>query len=273
MHRQTVYPTPMSKNKRQNAGPAHAAGTARPGTAKRASSREDGPLHLYGLHTVLAALKNPRRRKIRLQATPNALARLEENQAQPGLLQAQTCTPRELDRIAGPGAVHQGVVLTAFPLPRTRLEELENPRLLIILDQITDPHNVGAILRSACAFGASAVITTTRHAPQETGVMAKSASGALDLVPMIEVNNLGEAIKSLKKRAVWCIGLDSEAELSLEQATTGQATALILGAEGRGLRHKTRQLCDQMLRLDMKGAIKSLNVSNAAAIAMYALTR
>ena len=228
---------------------------------------------LYGLHSVRAALKNPQRTKHILFTTPNALTRLKEDDTElPGQVSVEILSPRELDKKAGPGAVHQGVVLKVSPLPRLDMAALDAFKLIIVLDQITDPHNVGAILRTACAFGANAVLTTARHAPQETGVMAKSASGALDLIPIIEVNNLGEALKSLKKQAVWCIGLDSEADISLNQMNIDQNIALILGAEGKGLRHKTRQLCDQMVRLDMPGAIKSLNVSNAAAVAMYALS-
>lgn len=229
--------------------------------------------NLYGLHSVRAALKNTRREKHMLFTTPNALTRLKEDDTK--LLDGvnvEMLSPRELDKMAGIGAVHQGVVLKVSPLPRMDLSSLDNYKLIVVLDQITDPHNVGAILRTACAFGASAVLTTARHAPQETGVMAKSASGALDIIPMIEVNNLGEALKTLKKQAVWCVGLDSEAETPLDQSNNDQNIALILGAEGKGLRHKTRQLCDQMFRLDMPGAIKSLNVSNAAAVAMYALS-
>ena len=244
-----------------------------PQKSRRAQTHTQSTHYLYGMHTVRAALANPDRIKTLLQTTPNALARLKEgNEAIVGETPIEMLSPRELDKIAGPDAVHQGVVLKVSPLPRKDLASLDNYRLIIILDQITDPHNVGAILRTACAFGASAVITTNRHAPQETGVLAKSASGALDFLPMIEVNNLGEAIKTIKKQAVWCVGLDSEADNALGEVNLDQNIALVLGAEGKGLRQKTRQLCDQMLRLDMLGPIKSLNVSNAAAVAMYALS-
>ena len=255
-------PFPFRSEKRRN----------QPNKPRRSQSNSDATHYLYGLHTVRAALQNNSRTKHLLQTTPNALARLKDgDDAILGKVQVEMLTPRELDKIAGSDAVHQGVVLKVSPLPRQDLSSLSDYNLIIVLDQITDPHNVGAILRTACAFGASAVITTNRHAPQETGVLAKSASGALDFVPMIEVNNLGEAIKTLKKQAVWCVGLDSEADAALGDTQSDQNIALILGAEGKGLRHKTRQLCDQMLRLDMPGPIKSLNVSNAAAVAMYAL--
>ncbi len=230
--------------------------------------------YIYGLHAVRAAIENPNREKTTLFSTPNALGRLQDRTDTSVLeLEIEQRTPGELDRLVGSGAVHQGVVLEVMPLPRPDLASLENYKLIVILDQITDPHNVGAILRTACAFGADAVISTARHAPHESGVLAKSASGALDLVPYIEVNNLGEAIKALKKQAVWCIGLDSEAKTALGQPQDEKNIALVFGAEGKGLRHKTRQLCDQMLALDMPGPIKSLNVSNAAAIALFALNR
>jgi 23S rRNA (guanosine2251-2'-O)-methyltransferase len=143
---------------------------------------------------------------------------------------------------------------------------------VVVLDQITDPHNVGAILRTACAFGADAVITTQRYAPRETGVMAKAASGALDLVPLIEVRNLGDTLELLKTRGIRVLGFDSEAPSPLLPRTDRTPLAIVLGAEGKGLRQRTRELCDEMVRLDMPGPIKSLNVSNAAAIALFAAT-
>ncbi len=256
-----------NKSDRDRAG----KGIARPRTKLRGKSTTQGTYYIYGQHTVRAAIANPARQKTTLFATPNALVRLQEV-SEIGEIEVQTVSPKDLDRMAGTNAVHQGLVLKVAPLPRTDLASLENYRLIVVLDQITDPHNVGAILRTACAFGANAVITTARHAPQETGVLAKSASGALDLVPFVEVNNLGEAIKTLKRQAVWCIGLDSEAQTAMGQPLGIENIALVLGAEGKGLRHKTRQLCDQMLRLDMPGPIKSLNVSNAAAISLFALS-
>lgn len=227
---------------------------------------------LYGLHTVRAAVDNPQRQKSRLLVTPNALARLAETGPVDNVSIVET-HPRDLDKLLGPDAVHQGVVLEAQPLPRLGLDALSGANLLLVLDQITDPHNVGAILRSACAFGVDAVITTARYSPGETGVLAKTASGALDQVPMIEVGNLGEALTRLKKLGIWCVGLDSEADTALTAGAMDKYVALVMGAEGKGLRQKTRDLCDEMLRLDMPGPIKSLNVSNAAAIALFALTR
>ena len=232
---------------------------------------DTGPVYLYGLHTVRAALDNPRRERRALLATPNALGRLMESGGLSGMKPVET-TPKELDRLLGNDAVHQGVALEVEPVGRFGLADLGNARLVVVLDQVTDPHNVGAILRTACAFGADAVITTARHSPRETGVMAKSASGALDMVPMIEVRNLGDAIETLKRNGMHAIGFDSEADHPLRARTDDLPMAVILGAEGKGLRQRTRELCDEMVRLDMPGPIKSLNVSNAAAIALFAVT-
>ena len=232
----------------------------------------DGPIYLYGLHTVSAALANSRRQKIRLLVTPNALTRLgfDESSAP---VPVEIKTPRDLDRLLGSDAVHQGAVLEVQPLPRPTMRELAaEASLIVLLDQVTDPHNVGAILRSACAFAADAVITTARYAPQETGVLAKSASGALDEVPFIEVRNLGETIQELQAEGFFVAGLDSEADQALPVGRPAPKTAIVLGAEGKGLRQKTRELSDAMFRLDMPGTIKSLNVSNAAAICLFALS-
>ncbi len=232
---------------------------------------DTGPVYLYGLHTVRAALENSQRVKKVLLATPNALNRLTEAGIVDGV-RVQETTPKELDRLLGADAVHQGVALEVDPVSRFRLDDLQQPKLIVVLDQITDPHNVGAILRTACAFGAQAVVTTARHSPRETGVMAKAASGALDLVPMVEVRNLGDALQTLKARGMTVLGFDSEAPAPLRPRTAGGSLAIVLGAEGKGLRQRTRELCDEMVRLDMPGPIKSLNVSNAAAIALFAAT-
>ena len=232
---------------------------------------DTGPVYLYGLHTVRAALVNRLREKRNLLVTPNALIRLGEDGTVVKMKYTET-TPKELDRLLGADAVHQGVALEVEPVSRFGLNDLHEPRLIVILDQLTDPHNVGAILRTACAFGADAVITTARHSPRETGVMAKAASGALDLVPMIEVRNLGDAIEKLKQRGLIVVGFDSEAPAPLKPRTDDVPMAIVLGAEGKGLRQRTRELCDEMVRLDMPGPIKSLNVSNAAAIALFAAT-
>jgi len=226
-------------------------------------------VYLYGLHTVRAALDNKERRNIKLSVTQNALARLEIDPETLGI-PVEMVAPHDIDKLLGPDAIHQGVMLETRPLPVRRLEALKDSPLLLVLDQVTDPHNVGAIMRSAVAFNAGAVITTQRHSPTESGVMAKSASGALELIPYIQITNLADAVGELHKLGFVTIGLDSGGPAPLEGTFTGEKVALVLGSEGKGLRQKTRETVNALARLDMPGAIKSLNVSNAAAIALYA---
>ncbi|MET3854442.1 23S rRNA (guanosine(2251)-2'-O)-methyltransferase RlmB [Rhizobium sp. OAE497] len=226
-------------------------------------------VYLYGLHTVRAALDNKERRNIKLSVTQNALVRLEIDPETLGI-PVEMVAPHDIDKMLGPDAIHQGVMLETRPLPVRRLEALKDSPLLLVLDQVTDPHNVGAIMRSAVAFNAGAVITTQRHSPTESGVMAKSASGALELIPYIQITNLADAVGELHKLGFVTIGLDSEGPAPLEGTFTGEKVALVLGSEGKGLRQKTRETVNALARLDMPGAIKSLNVSNAAAIALYA---
>ena len=227
-------------------------------------------VHLYGLHTVSAALANPERRLHRLLVTKNALQRLG-----PGALPCphEIADPRQLDAELGSDAVHQGVLLEADPLRQRSLDELGDADLVLVLDQVTDPHNVGAILRSAAAFSAGALVTTARHSPQESGVLAKAASGALELVPHLQVANLAAALEELGRRGFQTIGLDAGGEAPLEEVLSGGRIALVLGAEGKGLRQKTRETVSALARLEMSGPVGSLNVSNAAAIALYAARR
>ncbi|MBB3382475.1 MULTISPECIES: 23S rRNA (guanosine(2251)-2'-O)-methyltransferase RlmB [unclassified Rhizobium] len=225
---------------------------------------------LYGLHTVRAALANPERKNIKLSTTQNALVRLEVGPADQLGIPVEIVSPQDIDKVLGPEAIHQGVMLETRPLPVRRLEALKDSPLLLVLDQVTDPHNVGAIMRSAVAFDAGAVITTQRHSPTESGVMAKSASGALELIPYIQITNLADALGELHRLGFTTIGLDSEGPAPLEGTFSGDKIALVLGSEGKGLRQKTRETVNALARLDMPGAIKSLNVSNAAAIALYA---
>jgi 23S rRNA (guanosine2251-2'-O)-methyltransferase len=227
-------------------------------------------VYLYGLHTVRAALDNPARQNVKLSATQNALARLEIETPETLGIPVEIVSPQDIDTVLGPEAIHQGVMLETKPLPVRRLEALKDSPLLLVLDQVTDPHNVGAIMRSAVAFDAGAVITTQRHSPTESGVLAKSASGALELIPYIQITNLADAVGELHKLGFFTIGLDSEGPAPLEGTFSGTKIALVLGSEGKGLRQKTRETVNALARLDMPGAIKSLNVSNAAAIAMYA---
>ncbi|MCD2181399.1 TrmH family RNA methyltransferase [Rhizobium sp. GN54] len=225
---------------------------------------------LYGLHTVRAALDNPERQVIRLSVTKNAAQRLDLPDPSTLPYPVDTVLPSDIDRVLGPDAIHQGVMLETRPLPVRRLGALKESPLILVLDQVTDPHNVGAILRTAVAFGAGAVITTMRHSPTESGVLAKSASGALELIPYIQITNLADALEELHSHGFYSVGLDSEGPEPFEATLAGEKVALVLGSEGKGLRQKTRATCKALARLDMPGAIKSLNVSNAAAVALYA---
>jgi 23S rRNA (guanosine2251-2'-O)-methyltransferase len=228
---------------------------------------------LYGLHTVRAAIDNPERKLIKLSVTQNAFARLDIGDPSALPFPVEFVSPPDIDKILGPEAIHQGVMLETRPLPVRRLEALKDNPLLLVLDQVTDPHNVGAIMRSAVAFGAGAIVTTQRHSPTESGVLAKSASGALELIPYIQITNLADALGELHKLGFRTIGLDSEGPAPLEETLAGERIALVLGSEGKGIRQKTRETVTDLARLDMPGAIKSLNVSNAAAIALYATRR
>jgi 23S rRNA (guanosine2251-2'-O)-methyltransferase len=229
----------------------------------------EGVAILYGWHTVAAALANPRRIVRKITATENAAHRLtEEGLALP--VAPEIVRPDAIAARLSPDAVHNGLLVEAEPLPALELEDIADEGTVLVLDQITDPHNVGAILRSAAAFDVKAVVTTGRHSPEATGVLAKSASGALDLMPMAMVQNLARALTALKERGWLTVGLDSEGETDLAAADLREPLALVLGAEGRGLRQLTRETCDIRARLELPGVLKSLNVSNAAAIALYA---
>jgi 23S rRNA (guanosine2251-2'-O)-methyltransferase len=226
---------------------------------------------LYGWHTVKAALENPNRRIRKLYATENAARRLSE-EGIAARLELQMVRPEDIAARLPPDAVHQGLLAEADPLPAIAIEDLAPEGIVLVFDQITDPHNVGAILRSAAAFAVKAIVTTSRNSPEATGVLAKSASGALDHVPVIEVVNLARALTTMKDNGFLLVGLDSEGTVDLAAAPLHSPLALVLGAEGKGLRHLTRTHCDVLARLDMPGTIKSLNVSNAAAVALYVAT-
>jgi 23S rRNA (guanosine2251-2'-O)-methyltransferase len=240
---------------------------------ERPSSSDPTSVRLFGAHAVEAALRNPIRQVNRLLLTDNAERRLADILSQRSVRQ-QRVAPRDLDRLLGPDTVHQGVLLEAEPLPEPTLLQLadraraEGP--LVVLDQVTDPHNVGAILRSAAAFGASGLVMPRRHSPPLSGVLAKSASGALELVPISLVPNLARALGELGEAGVDRVGLDGEAPLLIEDQSFKGAVAFVLGSEGRGLRRLTRELCDRLCRIHTRGPIGSLNVSNAAAVALHA---
>lgn len=222
---------------------------------------------LYGWHTVRAALDNPARRLRRLYATENALRRLTEAGVTPKCA-TEIVRPEAIAARLSPDAVHQGLYAEADPLPAPEIAEIA-PGLVLVLDQITDPHNFGAIVRSAAAFAASAIVTTVRHSPEATGVLAKSASGGLEFVPLVLVQNLARAMTELKESGFLLVGLDETGEVDLAEAELRSPLALAIGAEGKGLRQLTRETCHLTARLDLPGSIKSLNVSNATALALH----
>jgi len=229
---------------------------------------------IYGLHAVSAALANPARNIHRLIATDETAKKLLQAcpQSRPGKVERQ-----EIDAVLPPGAVHQGAALLADPLTQPALEDIigeagENA-IIVVLDRVTDPHNIGAVLRSAAAFGALAVVQTERGAPAATGIVAKSASGALEAVPLVTVTNLARTLDALQRAEFWSLGLDGGAEKTLSEVAPSGRIVLVLGAEGKGLRRLTRDHCDLLVRLPTRPPIDSLNISNAAAVALYELAR
>jgi 23S rRNA (guanosine2251-2'-O)-methyltransferase len=279
----------MAKRKRLR-GPNDSRDPARdrgPRGSGRAASAGSRTVRLFGLHPVRAALANPARRLHRLWLTENAARTLAPAVDALGGRRPATETDAraELDRLVPPGAVHQGVVLEADPLPPRPLGDLiptdpGAPALIVALDQVTDPQNVGAVLRSAAAFGAAGMVVTTRHAPPESGALAKAAAGALDVVPVARVANLAQALRDLQEAGFWTVGLDGDAAETLGDAAAPR-TVLVLGAEGSGLRRLTAETCDTVARIPIARpalpgglpAVESLNVSNAAAIALFVLGR
>ena len=227
---------------------------------------------LYGFHAVSAALGASRRRLVRLYATPAAAERLGAEIARRGV-ETRIVTAEEIAARLPRDAVHQGVLLEAEPLEPIDVSELPEKGLVVVLDQVTDPHNVGAILRTCAAFAVDAVMTTERHSPEFSGLLAKAASGGLEHVPISTVTNLARAMEELGDLGYWRVGLDSEAPEILGATPLSRPLALVLGAEDRGLRRLTREKCDALARLDLPGAIKSLNVSNACAIALALASR
>ena len=256
----------------REAAPRGAAKAERPakGVSDAHSGRRDpraDVAQIYGFHSVGAALRAPRRKLIRLYATQAAAERLAAEIAARGL-ETIILGNEEIALRAPREAVHQGVLLEARPLEPIDISELPARGLALVLDQVTDPHNVGAILRTAAAFAVDALVTTERHSPEFTGALTKSASGGLEHVPICSVTNLARAMGEMGEMGYLRIGLDSEGPQTLEATVLSRPLALVLGAEGKGLRRLTRENCDILARLDMPGAIKSLNVSNACAIAL-----
>ena len=243
---------------------------------QKAETRET--VWLFGLHAVRDALLNPKREKLRLVVTLNAQAKLQDAIDAAGMT-PEVADPRKFSAPLDPESVHQGAALEVKPLNWGKLEDVcigpVAPRV-VLLDRVTDPHNVGAILRSAEVLGASAVIGTRHHAAPETGALAKSASGALERQPYLRLRNLADGIRALQNMGYLVLGLDGEATITVEEAVEGKRdrpVALVLGAEGPGLREKTKATVDHLVRIDASGAFGSLNVSNAAAIALYAVKK
>ena len=232
-------------------------------------------LWLYGRHAVLAALANPRRDVERLLGTAEFQQRF--GSSLPKRNQVETVDRSMLDELLGPSAVHQGIAAKVRPLPLLGLEELidllpaEAPAQIVVLDEVTDPRNVGAVMRSAAGFGAAGLVVTRHNAADETGALAKAASGALDLLPIAEAANMRRGLEQLK--AAWCLGLDHPAPALLGQGEPPARVAWVLGAEGRGLRRLTAETCDSLVAIPISDAMESLNVSNAAAVALYEWVR
>ncbi|MDA8231105.1 MAG: 23S rRNA (guanosine(2251)-2'-O)-methyltransferase RlmB [Magnetospirillum sp.] len=257
---------------------------ARPaGRETQAARPPSGTYWLAGTHAVIAALENPKRRIRRLLTTDGAAREMAERIA--SLRAGRPLPPEEivdkpeLERLLPAGTVHQGIAALVEPLASPSLEDIgrEGARreraVVVVLDQVTDPHNVGACLRSAAAFGAMAVIVPDRHAPEETASLAKAASGALERLPLVRVTNVVRALEDLKAAGFWVAGLAADGSATLAEAGLSGRVVLVLGAEGEGLRRLTREHCDHLVRLPMTGAVESLNVSNAAAVALYELVR
>ena len=243
---------------------------------RKAKAETKETVWLFGIHAVRDALVNPRREKLRLIVTKNALDRLADAVAEAGV-EPEIADPRKFTAPIDEGSVHQGAALEVRPLNWGKLADVavsgEGAPLVVLLDRVTDPHNAGAVLRSAEVFGARAVIAPRHHSAPETGALAKTASGSLERQPYLRVTNLSEAMEELKSAGYLLIGLDGEAELTLGQALQQAGTraiGLVLGAEGPGLREKTRETCDLIARIPFAGGFGSLNVSNAAAVALYA---
>jgi 23S rRNA (guanosine2251-2'-O)-methyltransferase len=230
---------------------------------------------LYGKHASLAALANPMRKIKRVMVTKNVHDELGKKTFS-NIKNIQVMESKKLDDLLPREAVHQGIAVECEPLTQLSLHDFltdNKNKPILVLDQVSDPHNVGAILRSAAAFDAGAVIVTDRNAPTESGVMAKTASGALEIIPLIAVGNLVQAIELLKKAGYWIYGLDGEAKETISKVKLDSKTVLVLGAEGRGLRRLTGEHCDVLVRLPISEKMESLNVSNAAAVALYELYR
>jgi len=262
-------PRPLGQPGRAEEAPRRPA----PASAQSPATTKNG-LWLYGLHPIEAALANPARLLRRLLLTPEAEAALAARLPRPWALQPERVDRARIDQLLGRDTVHQGAALLADPLPQLGLAAaLERPGPVLVLDQVSDPRNVGAVLRSAAAFACACVITQERKAPEETGALAKAASGALETVPVLRAVNIARTLAALKAAGLWCVGLDAGAPPLRGGALAGHRVALVLGAEGDGLRRLVRETCDEVVGLAMPGSMESLNVSAAATVALYELGR
>ncbi len=248
----------------------------RSGTSGR--TEKGGKIWLYGNHAVIAALANPERRKYRLLVTQEAAPNLERVYVhdKPDLV-AEVMERADIDRLVPPGAVHQGMALLADPLDPVFIEDIcakaGKRAIVVVLDQPNDPRNIGAVLRSASAFGALAVVVPNRHAPEATAAVAKAASGALDRVPLVRAGNLAKALETLKNAGFWCAGLTADAPQALAETDWADRVALVIGAEGAGLRRLTADTCDFLVQIPIQPDTDSLNLSAAASIALYEVSR
>lgn len=288
--------TGAQRQERQESRPLRAQAPQRRSAAAELGLEDESPVvrsggrpvnkhHLlYGIHAVAAAWANPGRTCRTLWVTESGLEALDD--AMGTAMEAELDRPEPtlvekdaLDKLLPPGAVHQGVALDCAPLPEVAIEDIviaaqNDPNaLVVVLDQVTDPHNVGAIIRSAAAFGAKAVVVQDRHAPPLTGTLAKTASGGVEVVPLVRVTNLARAIDELKQASFWSVGLDEGGARPLHQVDLTGRTAIVLGSEGEGLRRLTAERCDEVAKLPTGGPVGSLNVSNAAAVALYEVAR
>jgi 23S rRNA (guanosine2251-2'-O)-methyltransferase len=241
------------------------------GLHKDSKFRSDGPpsapdkLWIYGKHSAEAALKNKKRKIFQVMVTQNCWNLFKDILP----THAEVTDDRKISHTVGQDAVHQGIAVLVSGLNDGNLDKVELGNLVVVLDQVTDPHNVGAVMRSASAFGASTVINTFRNSPPEGGVLAKSASGAMEMVNYIRVRNLANSITHLKEHGFFVAGLDADAEQDISTVSSHKKIALVLGAEGKGLREKTREFCDLLVKIPIRSEQESLNISNAAAIALY----
>ena len=268
-----MRPKDFRKDRRPPSGRGAHSGPAR--TPHRSPERAEN--WLYGLHAVQAALANPRRKSHRILLTARAAEILGDKLL--ARIRVEPADAEAISRLLPPGAVHQGAALSCDPLPGRDLDDVlkvetgGRRRIVLVLDQLSDPHNVGAILRTAAAFGVTAVVVQDRHAPPQSGALAKAASGALETLPYVEVVNIARALDRLAEAGFWRVALASVGEQTLAQATSDGDIALVLGSEGDGIRRLVREHCDSSAAIPIDKAIESLNVSNAAAIALYEIRR